>query len=200
MRKRRSLILDIRGVLVSSEVVETFFCCDLNACKGACCIEGEGGAPVEEAEVPLILEAYPIIEQYLPSEQIAYIENKGLMYTDDDGDLVTNIVSGRQCVYTCYESNGAARCAFEKAYTEGKNRKFYKPISCHLYPIRVQRLGENLALNYHRWIPICEPARIKGRELGIRVYQFLKEPLIRMFGEEWYSELCRKAELEIENE
>lgn len=116
------------------------------------------------------------------------------MYTDMDGDLVTNIIEGGRCVFTCSEPDGSCRCAFEKSYTEGRNALFYKPISCHLYPIRMSRVGDSIALNYHRWQPICEPARALGRKLGLRVYQFVKEPLIRAFGEEWYAKLERVAD------
>lgn len=187
-------ILDVNGILVSTEVIDTYFCCDLEACHGACCIEGESGAPVRLEEEPLIQKAYPLVRHYIPESQQRYIQRHGLTYTDADGEAVTMIVDGRECVFTCFEKDGSARCAFEKGCTEGTSRDFYKPLSCHLFPIRASRIGGSIALNYQRWQPICEPARKRGRELGIRVYQFVKDPLIRAFGNEWYEQLCEMAE------
>lgn len=184
----------IDDIIVSTDVLETFFECDLEACKGACCIEGESGAPILEVEESLICQAYPCIESYLSVENKSYIEQYGLMYTDLDGEMVTNIIKGRECVFTTFEEDGSARCAFEKAHSEGNNDILYKPISCHLFPIRIQQLHSGQALNYFRWKPICEPAREKGRRNGIRLYQFLKEPLIRAYGEEWYGKLLEQAE------
>lgn len=186
----------IDDVLVSSEVIETYFTCDLEACKGACCIEGESGAPLIDQEMKPLCMAVPLIENYLPQSNRAYIEGHGLMYEDSDGDMVTQIIDGERCVFTCFECDGSARCAFEKGYSEGKNDVFYKPISCHLFPIRVSVLRDGRhALNYSRWAPICEPARALGEKLGVRVYQFLKEALIRAYGEEWYDKLVEQAEL-----
>ena len=196
--KNRSHILSVGDVLVSSEVIDTYFCCDLEACKGACCIEGESGAPILDQEQDLVCNAFPLIEPYLDEESLKYIEETGLMYTDMDGDLVTNIIDGGRCVFTCFEGDGSCRCAFEKAYSEEKNEIFYKPISCHLYPIRMSQVGDSIALNYHRWAPICEPARAQGEKLGVRLYQFVKEPLIRAFGEEWYEELEAVAQQYLE--
>lgn len=184
----------IDDIIVSTDVLETYFECDLEACKGACCIEGESGAPILEVEESLICQAYPCIESYLSDENKSYIEQHGLMYTDLDGEMVTNIIKGRECVFTTFEEDGSARCAFEKAYSEGNNDILYKPISCHLFPIRIQQLHSGQALNYFRWKPICEPAREKGRRNGTRLYQFLKEPLIRAYGEEWYGKLLEQAE------
>ncbi len=188
-------ILDVDGILVSSEVIDTYFCCDLDACHGACCIEGDSGAPVLAQEEPLLEKTYPLVRTYIPEAQQRYIRKHGLTYTDEDGETVTMIAAGRsQCVFTCFEADGSARCAFEKGYTEGANPYFYKPLSCHLFPIRMQRMGDTVALNYERWFPICEPARKHGREVGVRVYQFVKAPLVRAFGEEWYEQLCTVAE------
>lgn len=184
----------VDDVIVSSDVLETYFECDLEACKGACCIEGESGAPLLEVEEGLICQAFSKVEPYLSDKNRAYIEEKGLMYTDSDGDMVTNIIEGRECVFTTFEADGSTRCAFEKAYSEGKNDIIYKPISCHLFPVRVQQLRTGQALNYVRWRPICEPARLKGERNGVRLYRFLEAPLIRAFGEEWYEELLEKAE------
>lgn len=193
------MIFEVGDKLVSSEIFDTFFTCDLDACKGACCIEGESGAPVDESEVEHLCAAFSSIESYLPASNREYIEDHGAMYIDVDGDNVTQIVDGGRCVFTCFEKDGSARCAFEKSYSLGDNRLFYKPISCHLFPIRVTRLRDGReALNYYRWTPICEPARLLGKKLGVRVYQFLKEPLIRAYGNEWYEKLVEQAVLYLE--
>lgn len=189
----------VDDVLVSSEVLETYFVCDLQACKGACCIEGESGAPLIDQELEPLCKAVPRILEYLPQSNQEYMEEHGLMYEDSDGDMVTQIMDGERCVFTCFEKDGSARCTFEKAYSENKNDVFYKPISCHLFPIRVSVLSDGRhALNYSRWYPICEPARALGKKEGVRVYQFLKEPLIRAYGEEWYDKLVEQAELYLE--
>lgn len=195
---RQSHILCVGEVMLSSEIVDTYFCCDLSACGGACCIEGESGAPVLDQEQGVVCEAYPLIEHYLDEESRSYIESSGLMYTDMDGDLVTNIIDGGRCVFTTMSGDGSCRCAFEKGYSEGVNDIFYKPLSCHLYPIRMSMVGDSIALNYHRWTPICEPARALGEKVGLRLYQFVREPLIRAFGEEWYDELVEVAERYLE--
>lgn len=190
----------VGDTIISREVLDTYFCCDLKKCHGACCIEGESGAPIAPEEVELICKSYPHIEQYLPQSNVDYIEQKGLMYEDTDGDLVTQIVEGERCVFTCFEPDQSARCAFEKSYTEGGSCTFYKPISCHLFPIRVTQLRNGQkALNFSRWSPICDPALDLGRELGLRVYQFLKAPLIRAYGEEWYEQLVAQAEIYFSN-
>lgn len=192
-------MFQIDDTIVSSEVVDTFFCCDLDACGGACCIEGESGAPLLESEKEAICMAYPMVESYLPKANKEYIERNGLMYYDEDGDLVTNIIKGRECVFTCTESNGSCRCAFEKAYSEGRNKVFYKPISCYLYPIRLTQYKDFVAVNYHKW-QICDGALRKGKREGVRLYKFVKKPLIRAFGEEWYEQLDRMAEEYLEQQ
>ena len=185
-------MFDIQNTLVSLDVVEKFFCCDLSACLGECCIEGDAGAPITEEEDEKIREILPIIwDDLLPAAK-RIIEEEGTSYLDQTGDLVTQIVDGRNCAYSYYGPNGLCLCAIEKAYREGKT-DFYKPISCHLYPIRLKQVGCYTALNYDQW-KICKCAEVLGRAKGIRVYQFLKEPLIRRFGEEWYAELKTTCE------
>ena len=188
-------ILDIQGVLVSSDVLTTFFSCDLEACKGACCIEGDGGAPVTDVEEGKMAAAFPDIKQFLRDEAVRQVEEKGFTYIDGDGDKVTQLLNGRECVFTCFESDGSARCSFEKGFTSGVSPDFYKPLSCHLYPVRLSKVGDTVAVNYHRWKPICEPARRKGQREGMRLYRFLRESLTRAFGQEWYSELETVADL-----
>ena len=189
----------IEDTVVSREVADVYFCCDLEACGGACCVEGDAGAPVLEVEKDPILQALPLVEHLLPQTNREYMAEHGLLYYDDDDELVTQIIRGRECVFTCREEDGSCRCAFEKGYTEGVNPLFYKPISCHLYPIRLTKYRDFIAVNYHKW-QICEPALRKGRKLGIRLYRFLKNPLVRAFGEEWYDKLEKEVEIYISQE
>jgi hypothetical protein len=174
--------------LVSEEIFEEKFVCDLQACKGACCVEGESGAPLNEDELERLEEVYDASKEYMVPEGIAVVEEKGFFEVDVDGDLVTPLIgSGGVCAYAYFEADGTAKCALEKAYLEGKT-SWKKPISCHLYPIRLAKLSEYIAVNYHRW-PICKPACECGSKLNVPVYRFLREPLIRQFGEAWYEEL-----------
>ena len=174
------------------------FLCDLHACKGECCIEGDAGAPVELEEVEKLEEVLPVIWDDLAPEAQEVINRQGVVYTDEEGDLVTSIVNGKDCVFTCYDEKGYCYCAIEKAYREGKCN-FYKPISCHLYPIRIGDYGPYKAVNYHRW-DVCKAAVLLGKKENLPVYKFLKEPLIRKFGAEWYQELENVAkELEAQH-
>lgn len=169
------------------DVFREKFLCDLAACKGACCIEGDAGAPVELEEIERLEEVLPAVWEELSPEAREVIEKQGVVYTDREGDLVTSIVNGKDCVFTCYDDRGGCYCAIEKAYREGKV-DFYKPVSCHLYPIRVGDYGVYKAVNYNRW-DVCKAARLLGQKENLPVYRFLKEPLVRKFGEEWYAEL-----------
>lgn len=186
-------MLQIQDTLVSLDVVERYFCCDLDKCLGECCIEGDAGAPITEDEKRTIDAILPQIwDDLLPAAQEA-IRAGGTAYVDIEGDLVTQIVDGRNCAFTYYGEGGMCLCAIEKAYREGRI-DFYKPVSCHLYPVRIKDYGNFTAVNYHRW-KICKCAEVLGRARGMRVYEFLKEPLIRRFGKEWYDELeltCRE--------
>ena len=185
-------MIQIGDVVVSLDVFQEKFLCDLSACKGACCIEGDAGAPVELDEVMELEEVLPIIWDELAPEARAVIEEQGVVYTDEEGDLVTSIVNNKDCVFTCYDETRCCYCAIEKAYREGKT-DFYKPVSCHLYPIRIGDYGPYKAVNYNRW-DVCKAAVLLGKKENLPVYQFLKEPLIREFGEEWYKELVTVAE------
>ena len=184
-------MIQIGDVVVSFDVLREKFICNLDACKGACCVEGDAGAPVELDEIEKLEEVLPVIWEELAPEARAVIEKQGVVYTDCEGDLVTSIVNNKDCVFTCYDEKGCCYCAIEKAYRDGKT-DFYKPVSCHLYPIRVGNYGVYKAVNYNRW-KICKAAEVLGRKEGVKVYQFLKEPLIRKFGEVWYNELCEVA-------
>lgn len=180
-------MVQIDDVIVSFDIFKEKFYCDINACKGECCIEGDAGAPLESKEVELLKKVLPVIWDDLSDEAKDIINKQGVCYKDVDGDLVTSIVNGKDCVFTCYDDKGYCLCAIEKAYRDGKT-DFYKPISCHLYPIRVGKYGSYKALNYHRW-NVCKAAVLLGEKKNTPIYKFLKEPLIRSFGEEWYTEL-----------
>lgn len=185
-------MLQIQDTLVSLDLLERYFCCDLDKCLGECCIEGDAGAPITEAEKAKLEEILPeIIDDLLPSAR-EEIERHGVAYIDEEGDLVTSIIDGRNCVFTCYDSGGMCQCAIERAWRQGRI-DFMKPVSCHLYPVRVAEYPACTAVNFHRW-KICKCAETLGRKLGLRAYKFLKEPLIRRFGEEWYHELEMTAE------
>ena len=188
-------ILDIDGVLISSDILTEYFCCDYEKCKGICCVEGDAGAPVTLDEVAAIENVLDEVWPELSASAQSVIDRQGVAYADKDGDLVTNIVRGKDCVFTCYDNDNCL-CALEKVAKQkaAANSQFVKPISCALYPIREKRFADGLVgLNYHRW-DVCRDAREKGRQLGMPVYQFLKEPLIRRFGEAWYQELCEVAD------
>ena len=185
-------MIQIDDTIISLDVFKEKFLCNLDACKGECCIEGDAGAPLEEEEVEQLKKVLPVIWEDLSSEAQAVIEKQGVCYKDEDGDLVTSIVNGKDCVFTCYDEKGCCYCAIEKAYRDGKV-DFYKPVSCHLYPIRVQKYPEFKAVNYHRW-SVCKAAVLLGEKEDMPVYKFLKEPLIRKFGEDWYTELEIAAE------
>lgn len=182
------IMLQIGNTLVSLDLAERFFCCDLDKCLGQCCIEGDAGAPITTEEYKKLEEITPSLMPELLPAAIKVIEEDGVGYTDEEGDLVTSIIDGKNCVYTCYASGGKCLCAIERAYRQGKC-DFRKPISCYLYPLRLTEYPTFTAINYHRW-KICRSAEINGKELGIRLYQFMKEPLIERFGKEWYDELA----------
>ena len=186
-------MVEIGNTVVSFELFEQQFCCDLGVCMGECCIEGDAGAPLEESELAELEKALPIVWDDLSDECKRVINEQGVAYRDEDGDLVTSIVNGRECVFTYTDPvDGCCKCALEKAYREGKSA-FYKPISCHLYPVRLTKYSDFTAVNYHRW-QVCNCAEKLGAKLKLPVYKFLKEPLIRKFGEDWYKELCKAAE------
>ena len=185
-------ILEVGGILISSDILTERFCCDYEKCRGVCCIEGDAGAPVTLDEIGGIEDALDTVWPDLSAQAQAVIDQQGVAYTDQEGDLVTSIVGGKDCVFTCYDGDNCL-CALEKAFRGGKTR-FCKPISCALYPIRAKTFADGtVALNYNRW-KICADAVKKGQVLDMPVYRFLKEPLTRRFGAEWYDELCSVAD------
>ena len=186
-------ILMVGDVVLSTDCLREPFCCDITSCKGACCIEGDAGAPITPQEVTAIEDILSTIWEYLSPEAQKKIQEQGISYTDKEGDLVTSIVNGKDCVFTCYDKHGNCQCAIQLAKNKGEIT-IDKPISCSLYPIREKIFkGGLVALNYHRW-DICANAQCLGKKLRMPVYAFLREPLITRFGKEWYDELCQVAE------
>ena len=191
MKKEDLHIIQIGSVLVSHDVITEKFCCDLDKCRGACCVEGDAGAPVTLEEINEIEETLDAVWADMSASAQAVVDKQGVAYADIEGDLVTSIVGGKDCVFTCYE-DGCCLCALERAHRAGKTR-FVKPASCALYPIRAKEFGHGLVgINYHKWA-ICKDAVAKGEALNLPVYKFLKGPLVRRFGEDWYAELCEAA-------
>lgn len=185
-------MVEIGNTVVSFDLFEQQFCCDLGICRGACCIEGDSGAPLEDDEVAELEKVLPLIWDDLSKESQEIINAQGVSYVDSEGDLVTSIVHGRECVFTYMDpADGVCKCVIEKAYRNGLT-DFYKPISCHLYPVRLGKYKRFTALNYHRW-GVCASAEKNGGKLKLPVYKFLKTPLIRRFGEAWYAELEQVA-------
>lgn len=190
------VMLQIKDTLISLDLVERYFCCDLDSCLGQCCIDGDAGAPITEEERGKLEEVLPaVIDDLLPAAR-REIEENGVAYVDCEGDLVTSIVDGRNCVFTTYGPGGMCMCALEKAWREGRI-DFMKPMSCHLYPVRIREYDGFTAVNFHRW-KICRCAEILGRKNGIRAYRFLEGPLVRRFGREWYDELVEAADAYLE--
>lgn len=186
-------MIQIANTLLSDDIFEAQFICDLCKCKGQCCVDGESGAPLTREEHDKIEEILPVIWDDLSPKAQQLISEQGISYNDTDGELVTSIVNGEECVFTYYDENGICKCAIDTAYREGRIA-VQKPISCHLYPIRLTDYANYTAVNYHQW-SICRPAVKLGRKEGVPLYRFLREPLIRRFGEEWYNEVCEAATL-----
>lgn len=184
-------MLQIKDTLVSLDLIERFFCCDLNVCKGECCIDGDAGAPLTAEEALAIEDVLPYVRPMLSPRALEVIDAQGVCYVDPEGELVTSIVDGRDCVFTTYAPGGICLCALEKAWREGLAPQT-KPASCHLYPARLRPCGLMTAVNMHNW-KICRSAEKNGRHRNIRAYEFLKEPLVRRFGQEWYDELALTA-------
>ena len=202
-------IMQIGDVLVSPDIITEYFCCDLSKCKGVCCVEGDAGAPVTLDEVGAMEDNLDAVWSELAASAQSVIDKQGVAYTDNDGDLVTSIVGKKDCVFTCYHDiqdfnsgetiPNCCLCAFERAFRAGRI-KWCKPVSCALYPIREKKFSMGLVgINYNRW-DVCHDAVALGRKLGIRVYQFLKEPLVRRFGEAWYKELEEAASLVLKDD
>ncbi len=181
------MLVEIQDKVVSLDLFEKKFVCDLNACKGACCIEGDAGAPITEEEIAVLEDDLEFIKPYMRPEGIAEVEKTGVFYMDWDNEPVTTLVNGAECAFVFFDEKGITKCAIEQAHKDGKT-SFKKPISCHLYPIRAQKYAEFEALNYNEW-KICAPACACGENLNVKVYKFLKEPIVRAYGEAFYEEM-----------
>lgn len=186
-------MIQIDDKIVSQDLFEVLFVCDYDTCKGECCVEGDSGAPLEPGEADELRRCLPEVRHLLSPAALEVIEEQGVSYFDEDGDEVTSIVRGRDCVFTTYDEQGRCACALEKVYNEGKTT-FIKPISCQLYPVRLTKYPSFTAVNYHKW-SICKCALKLGRKLQVPVYQFLRAPLVRAFGEEFYTQLEEVAAL-----
>ncbi|MDR1022442.1 MAG: DUF3109 family protein [Prevotellaceae bacterium] len=187
-------MLQIDDKIVSADLLTRCFCCDLNACAGVCCVYGDSGAPLEKSEEKILLQELPKFHAYLTPKGKKAIARQGVAVRDDDGELVTPLVGrSEECAYSYFSESGTCLCAIERAFLERKTT-YRKPISCHLYPIRVRRIGDNLALSYDCQ-DICRSARSFGEKNNIPVFRFLKEPVIRKFGKGFYKQLEAAFEL-----
>lgn len=190
--KTSKSMIKVGDVLVSDDVKAVEFVCHLEMCKGACCVEGELGAPLDEDELPVMHDIQAAVDPYLTKEGREAIKEQGPYILDEDGDYSTPTIGGKECAYAHYDAKGVLKCGIEQAYLDGKVG-FRKPISCHLYPIRITKKKDFEAVNYHKW-GICKHACTLGQSLQVPLYKFLKDPLIRKYGEGWYTELVNKIE------
>ena len=188
---KKNKMFQLQKTIVSEEILEKQFVCNLTACKGACCIDGDAGAPLDKEETLILDEIFKNIKPILREEGVKAIEEQGTYIITDKGEYETPLINNADCAYVIYDKN-IALCGIEQAYNQGLI-SYKKPISCHLYPIRVNQYSSFAAVNYHKWY-ICNDACILGKELQVSVYKFLKEPLIRKFGEAWYNQLEKIAE------
>jgi hypothetical protein len=181
------MIFEINNILVSSDLLKSEFICDLSVCKGACCIQGDSGAPIQAQELEDLTKNYDKIKPFMQPEGLQAVEEKGLAYFDQDGDQLIQLAPSEACVFAVWDPDNSIRCAIEKAHSAGAT-DFQKPISCHLYPIRAQKIGAHLTLSYHKW-NICKAACKLGKKHKMKVYQFLEKPLVRAFGQDFFDEL-----------
>ena len=182
------MLIEVKDKIVSTQIFDKKFVCDLNACKGACCIEGNSGAPLTLDEIDLLEENIEKIMPFMRPEGIEQVEENGVFYMDEDNEAVTTLVNGGECAFVYFDENNITKCGIEQAYNSGKI-DFNKPISCHLYPIREKQFNDFRALTYDVW-PICAPACACGDKLDVPVYRFLKGPIIRAYGEEFFEALA----------
>ena len=180
-------MFQIDKTIVSEEILDNDFVCNLNACKGACCVDGEYGAPLEEEETKILADIFDEVKPYLRPEGVAAIMEQGAFVKGEDGEWETPLVNKSECAYVIFDDKGITKCGIEAAYLDGAV-SWKKPVSCHLYPVRTREYSEFTAVNYHRW-EICDPACQLGKELKVPIYKFVKDALIRKFGAAWYQEL-----------
>ncbi len=196
-------MIAIDNTIVSEHLIEKKFVCDLNACKGECCVAGDSGAPLEFEEIAIMEEVLDKVKPYLPKDGLKAIEKQGVCVIDEDGDYTTPLVKGKHCAFTYFDHSDSlsgvegsapiAKCAIEQAFYDGKIT-WKKPISCHLYPVRITKYKDYDAVNYHQW-DVCKPACDCGTKLNVPVYKFLREPLIRKYGDDWYKQLELAAKI-----
>jgi Protein of unknown function (DUF3109). len=184
-------MLQIDNTILSFDIFEKKFVCDLGKCKGACCVHGDSGAPLDDEEVGVLERIFPEVKLFMRAEGVEAVKAQGTSVIDSDGDKVTPLVNGEECVYVVFE-NGVTKCAIEKAFEAGAIA-FQKPVSCHLYPIRITKYADFEALNYHEW-DICSPALACGKKTNVPLYVFLREPLVRKYGEAWYEKVTLASE------
>ncbi len=179
-------MLKIDNSVLSNEILKEKFSCDIKKCKGVCCVLGDSGAPLEENEIEILKKIFPFVKPFMRQEAVESIEMQGTSIVDSDGEQVTPLINNKECAYVVFQE-GIAECAIEIAY-EAKAISFQKPISCHLYPIRATKYNDFEALNYHEW-EICKPALELGKKKNISLFIYLREPLIRKYGEQWFEQL-----------
>ncbi|MEI9919800.1 MAG: DUF3109 family protein [Bacteroidota bacterium] len=185
-------MIKVGEILVSDDIRNVEFVCHLEKCKGACCVEGDLGAPLENDELQLMKDIQEQVQPYLTEDGKKAIKEQGPYIFDDDGDYSTPTIKGRECAYSHYDQQGVLKCGIEQAYLDGKIG-FRKPISCHLYPIRITKKRDFEAVNYHKW-SICSAACSYGKSLKVPLYKFLEVPLVRKYGQDWYNELVNALE------
>ncbi len=180
-------MIEVGHVILTDDIKDEYFVCDLAKCRGACCVEGDLGAPLTREELPVLREIYPQVTPYLTATGRHHIDQRGPYVLDEEGEYSTTTIGRRECAFAVYDDAGILKCGIEQAYLDGKI-SFQKPISCHLYPLRITRYARFEAVNYDRW-HICKDACTHGLNLQVPLYKFLQQPLIRKYGEEWYREL-----------
>lgn len=177
----------IDDTLISDELYTEYFVCDLPVCHGGCCVHGDAGAPLEKEETAILEKIFESVKPYMRQEGIKAVEKSGTHVEDQECEFTTPLVQGRECAYVFFDEHNIAKCAIEKAWEE-KKVDFKKPVSCHLYPVRIENYSSYDAVNYHRW-PICECARKNGKKHKVPIYVFIKDALIRKYGKEWFTQL-----------
>ena len=180
----------VDDILVSDEVATAFFLCNIGACRGACCVQGDSGAPLDPSELSTLDEVVPVTRKYLGRDALEIIDSSGPWEDRGNGKFATRCSDGGECVFVTYEGD-VAKCAIQKAYEKGRT-SFLKPMSCHLFPIRVENYGTYEVINYE-WAAICDPARVGGRRSETYLTEFLREPLVRKYGQEWYEKLLESC-------
>ena len=185
-------MIQLHNTLISEDIIEKEFVCNLSKCKGACCVEGDAGAPLTDEETAILENIFETVKPYLRPEGVAAIQDQGTWIVGDDGEKETPLVNGSECAYVIFDDKGITKCGIEKAHEDGQV-DFKKPVSCHLYPVRIKSYSEFDAVNYHKW-PICSDACTLGKELEVPIHRFVKDALIRKYGEAWWKELDEIAQ------